>query len=67
MGSRLTLTSGRWAQDPSVAPGPIDTGPKLAMGCSPMAPVGASQLTWPTDTYACAEDEVGHCVAVAFN
>ena len=48
--SMLTRISGRCAQDPSSAPGPTDTGPKLAMGCRPVIPVGASQFTCPTVT-----------------
>ena len=51
-GSMLMRISGRCAHDPSAAPGPTDTGPKLAMGCSPVTPVGASQFTCPTVTWS---------------
>ena len=49
-GSKVTLTSGMWAQDPSHDPGPTETGPKLTNGCRPVMPVGAAHLTGPIDT-----------------
>lgn len=67
-GSMLMRISGKCAHDPSAAPGPTDNGPKLAMGCIPVTPVGASQFTCPTVTWSGTQVQLANallCSALA--
>ena len=62
-GLMLMQISGRCAHDPSAAPGPTDTGPKLAIGCSPVSPVGASQFTCPTVTWGGTQGQLANVIS----